>query len=86
MVVLDDGAFRFVQPNGQVLDSVAKDHIQPFTDWTILPASHEERGIVINERTAATRWRGESCDYGLGVQVLLLHSKRAKNVPAGTST
>ena len=66
VVVLDDGAFRFVQPNGQVFDSVAKDHVQPFTDWTMLPAAHGERGIAIDARTAATRWRGESCDYGLG--------------------
>lgn len=69
--ILDDGAFRFVQPNGQAFDSVAKDHVHPFTDWTHLPAAHEECGIAIDERTAATRWRGESCDYGLGVQVLL---------------
>ena len=71
-----DGAFRFVQPNGQAFDSVTKDHVQPFTDWTILPAMHAERGIAIDARTAATRWRGESCDYGLGVQVLLQHAKR----------
>ncbi len=51
MHVLDDGAFRFVQPNGQVFDSLAKDHVHPFTDWTQLTAEHVERRIAINERT-----------------------------------
>lgn len=84
VLILDDGALRFVQPNGQALDGVAKDHAQPFVDWTILPAGNDERGISIDARTAATRWRGESCDYGLGVQVLLQHAKRARSVPAET--
>ena len=53
--VLDDGAIRFTQPNGQSFNSVAPDHVHPF-DWTQLPIEHEERGIHINERTAATRW------------------------------
>jgi hypothetical protein len=63
---------------------VAPDHVRSF-DWTHLPADNEERGIHINARTAATRWVGESMDYGLGVQVLLQQAKRSKNIPAGTS-
>lgn len=77
---LDDGAIRFVQPNGQSFDSVAPDHVRPFADWSQLPAEHEQRGIHINERTAATRWSGESMDYGLGVAVLLQQAKRARDV------
>jgi hypothetical protein len=84
--VLDDGAIRFTHANGQSFDSVAPDHVRPFTDWTQLAAENEERGIHINARTAATRWAGQSMDYGLGVQVLLQQAKRARNVPAGTST
>jgi hypothetical protein len=74
--VLDDGAIRFAHPNGQSFDSVAPDHVHPF-EWTQLPAMHEERGIHINERTARTRWSGESMDYGLAVEVLLHQARRA---------
>ncbi len=76
----DDGALRFTHPNGQSFDSVAPDHVRPFTDWAHLPSEHEERGIHIDERTAATRWSGESMDYGLAVQVLLNQAERARSV------
>lgn len=69
--VLDDGAFRFVQPDGEVSDSVAKYHVYPFADWTQLSAGNHNRGTTINARTATTRWQGEPCDYGSGVEVLL---------------
>jgi hypothetical protein len=46
---------------------------------------HEERGIRIDERTAATRWAGESMDYGLAVQVLLDQSRRARSNPEAAS-
>jgi Domain of unknown function (DUF222)/HNH endonuclease len=75
--VLDDGALRFTQPNGKSFDSVAPDHMHPF-DWTQLPVEHEERGVHINERTAATRWAGESMDYGHAVEVLLDRWRRAR--------
>jgi Domain of unknown function (DUF222) len=68
---------RFVLPNGQSFDSVAPHHVHPF-DWTQLPSAHEERGIHINERTAGTRWSGESMDYGLAVEVLLHQARRAQ--------
>ncbi len=75
--VLDDGAIRFVQPNGRSFDSLAPDHVHAF-DWTQLPTEHEVRGIQINERTAATRWAGESMDYGLAVEVLLHQARRTR--------
>ena len=75
--VLDDGAIRFTRPNGQSFDSVAPEHVRPF-DWTQLPSDHEAHGIHINECTAATRWRGESMDYGLAVEVLLDKSRQAR--------
>ena len=75
--LLDDGALRFVKPNGESFDSVAPNHVRPF-DWTQLPAEHDERGIHINERTAATRWSGESMDYGLAVEVLLDKERRGR--------
>jgi hypothetical protein len=79
---LDDGALRFVKPNGESFDSVAADHSHPF-DWTDLSAQHDERGLHITERTAATKWRGESMDYGLAVEVLLDHARRAKHKALG---
>jgi hypothetical protein len=82
--VLDDGAIRFAYPNGQSFSSVAPDHVHPF-DWTQLPVMHEERGIHINARTAATRWNGESMDYGLAVQVLLHQARRARSGGAARS-
>ena len=83
--VLDDGALRFTHPNGKSFDSVAPEHVRAF-DWMRLPAEHEERGIHINERTAATRWAGESMDYGLAVEVLLGRSRRARADNAASST
>jgi Domain of unknown function (DUF222) len=75
--ILDDGALRFIQPDGQAFNSVAREHSRPF-DWTELPAEHHERGIHIIEHTGVTRWAGESMDYGLVVQVLLRKAERAR--------
>ena len=74
--ILDDGAFRFVSPNGAAVDSVMPGYTQPLGDWKRLPAA---------THSAVTRWRGERMDYGLGVDVLMQQARRAKNVPAGTS-
>ncbi len=71
---LDDGALRFVMPNGKDVDSIAPGHTQPLGDWKRLPAGAAVKG-----------WTGERMDYGLAVEVLLQQARRAKNVPAGTS-
>ncbi|HEY4365699.1 MAG TPA: DUF222 domain-containing protein [Steroidobacteraceae bacterium] len=68
--VLDDGALRFLQPDGQSFDSVAPGHTQPMGDWQQLPAAHRERAIHIDKETAVTRWGGESMDYGMAIQGL----------------
>jgi hypothetical protein len=44
-----------------------------------LPLHHENQGIHIDARTAATRWSGEKCDYGLGVEVLLRQARKARD-------
>ena len=82
--VLDDGALRFVGPNGESFDSVAPDHTRPLSDWRQLPEHHEQQSIRINKNTAVTRWRGETMDYGLAIDVLLQHSKRGERVSAET--
>jgi hypothetical protein len=79
---LDDGALRFLNPDGETFDSVAPDHSRPLSDWTQLSSTHRQQGIHINEGTAGTLWRGESMDYGLAVEVLLQHAKRRRNVSA----
>jgi Domain of unknown function (DUF222)/HNH endonuclease len=81
---LDDGALRFVRPDGESFDSVAPDHTRPLSDWRQLPEHHEQQGIHIDKKTAATRWRGETMDYGLAIEVLLQHSKRGEHVSAET--
>ncbi len=57
--VLDDGAIRFVQPNGQCFDSASR----TAGDWLDLPAVHP--------RAAATRWDGGPMDYGLAMDALM---------------
>jgi hypothetical protein len=80
--VLDDGALRFLKPDGQSFDSVAPDHTRAL-DWRALPTEHRERGIHIDEDTACTLWRGEIMDYGLAVQVLLHKAEKGRrNVSA----
>ena len=83
--VLDDGALRFLKPDGQSFDSVAPDHTRPLLDWRQLSETHQQQGIHIDARTATTLWRGEVMDYGLAVEVLLQHAKRRRNVSAESS-
>lgn len=64
--ILDDGAFRFVRPDGNTFDSP----LPKVTDWTALAASHP---IVINPRTAITGWTGERLDYRQAIDWLLRH-------------
>ena len=65
---------RFIRPDGTVIDSVPKTS----GDWTQLPLQHENGGIHISARTAATRWARERCDYGLGIEVMMSQHKRAR--------
>ena len=83
--ILDDGAVRFVKPNGQNFDSVAPDHTRPLSDWHELVEAHTQQNIKIDKNTAATRWHGEKMDYDLGVAVLVQQSHRPRRVSAETS-
>ena len=71
MQVLDDGAIRFVQPDGESFESVSRGHTHPIGDWLQLPIVHERAGIHINAKTAATRWDGGSMDYGIAMDALM---------------
>ncbi len=69
--ILDDGAFRFVRPDGETFESPA-------------PRSREWTAPVhITPHTAITRWTGEALDHELAISCLM--ERRAKNVPAETS-
>ena len=72
--VLDDGAFRFVRPDGRAFDSPVPSRSEPFT-WTQLPLRHRQHDLHINPNTAVTRWRGERMDYGLAIDVLLAQAR-----------
>jgi Domain of unknown function (DUF222)/HNH endonuclease len=79
---LDDGALRFLRPDGRSFDNVAPEHARPLSDWQELRAVHDQQGIRIDNKTATTRWRGEKMDYGLATEVLFQHARRAPRVSA----
>lgn len=84
--VLDDGALRFLRPDGQSFDSVAPDHTHPLGDWEQLPAVHRERGISIDKKTAVTRWIGERMDYAWAVEALQQRSQRSQPIAPAALT
>jgi hypothetical protein len=70
---LDDGALRFVKPNGDAIGSGGCS--QPAGDWSQL-----------SEGKFRDCWRGERMDLGLAVDLLLEQARREKSVPAGMSS
>ena len=75
--VLDDGAIRFVQRDGECFDTAT-----PMVgDWKELPAVHERAGIHIDAQTAAMRGRGGPIDFGLAMDALMW---LRRDVPAET--
>ena len=68
--VLDDGALRFVRPNGEAVESVTT---QPAGDPGALRAGK-----------FATCWRGDRMNMDLAVDLLIQKSQKGRDVPAGT--
>ncbi len=64
--ILDDGAFRFIRPDGKSFESPAPRS----TDW--------KPPIPITATTAITRWTGEALDYDLTIGCLMERARRAK--------
>ena len=83
---LDDGALRFVRPDGESFDSVAPGQKPPACNGSELQHGHQREGMSIDQNTAATRWRGERMDYDLAIHVLLQQARRDKGVAAETSS
>jgi hypothetical protein len=88
--VLDDGAFRFVRPDGRVFEGPARKSGRSFQCGEPrelqLAFQNEASGIRIDHNTATTRWRGERMDYGLAIEVLLAQSRRATARSSGNAT
>jgi hypothetical protein len=72
--VLDDGALRFVNPKGRVFDPAKLSCTQPAGDLHQLPP-----GKFVD------CWRGDRMDLHLAMDVMIQQSRKAGDVPAGTS-
>ena len=83
--VLDDGALRFVRPDGNAVDSVAAGYTQPLGDWRYLPTQNVERGMSIDARTAATRWGGGGRVWIMGWRWKCCCRRRGSGVRVGWS-
>ena len=77
---LDDGAFRFVRPDGQSFES----WVPGPADWTGLVAANELADIRITPQTAQSGWLGEALDLGVAVGWLMEKAACEKNVSAET--
>jgi hypothetical protein len=64
---LDDGAFRFLRPDGQAFDSP----LPPATDCRAIVVAHEFADLRITPATAVTRWTGEALDLDVAIDWLI---------------
>ena len=75
----DDGAWRFLRPNGEAVDACARGQTKPMeTSWHAVPRENAEHGLDIDARTGATRWVGEAMDYGIAIDALLYRTRKAR--------
>jgi hypothetical protein len=70
---LDDGALRFLNPDGDPVDNVQPACVQTPADWRELPTGAFE-----------SKWRGERLDLSMAVEHLVQLGKRSTFVPEGT--
>ena len=71
---LDDGAFRFTNPDGDTIRPTQRQETSsPFT----IVIRNEALGLAIDRETATARWRGEPFDYDQGVMVMMAASNSA---------
>jgi hypothetical protein len=78
---LDNGAFRFIKPNGESFES----RPPASAGWADLVAAHAGGQVEINPQTAVTRWTGEALDLDVAVGWLMQKGDCATNVSAETS-
>ena len=72
--ILDDGALRFVRPDGEPVDRVLPGCSQPPGEVRQLPKG----GFKVT-------WRGDRLDLGMAIDVMIQESRKGGDVPAGTS-
>jgi hypothetical protein len=75
--ILDDGALRFVKPDGQSFESIAPSRTQPM-QWTDLIDENDDADIHIDPRTAVSKFAGGHVDYGMAVEALLGKWRRGR--------
>jgi len=80
---LDDGAFRFLRPNGIPYDSLIAGETRR-TSVTAFMAANDRREIRITPRTAIPAMTDARMDYGQAVDSLLASEARQENVCAET--
>jgi hypothetical protein len=71
--ILDDGALRFVRPDGRAVDNVVPGCSQPDGDVGKMPVADGQ-----------WMYRGDRMDMDLAVDVLFQRARKARDVPAGT--
>jgi hypothetical protein len=74
VVILDDGGFRFVSPDGEAVDRVHPGFSQPPGEVARLPVGKFREC-----------WRGDRMDLDLAVGLMMQKSSGTGNVPAGTA-
>jgi hypothetical protein len=80
--VLDDGAFRFLKPNGDALDTGIRPSSGSSSSRPLVlskPILSESNGSK-NHVSRPAQWRGDKMDYHLAVQVLCQREAKAKSV------
>jgi hypothetical protein len=77
--VLDDGVFRFLKPNGEMVGRYTPTSGRQEDLLSFLPVTSHQSLVT------PAQWRGDKMDYDLAVQVLCQKEERAKNVTGGTS-
>jgi hypothetical protein len=81
---LDDGAFRFVRPNGVSYDSPLPAEARE-TGFEHLTAANRAHGVEIGPKTGIPAMTDTGMDYSLAVEWLMSNHARQKNVSAETS-
>jgi len=84
--VLDDGAFRFLKPNGEVLNgscdqsgSLSCPLIMTYMDvGNGGRVGNNEHPLITLHPSPPAQWRGDKMDYGLAVQILIQREARAR--------
>jgi hypothetical protein len=67
--ILDDGALRFVQPDGQSLSESGERHVP--VHWQQLTEQNHALGLDIDTGTGITRWGGEPMDYDIAIDCMM---------------